>query len=265
MQAEEITRVMQILVQDDGRTLEKRHGQRAVTIAQDIAEVVQYRLSEEAPFDTLWDDFIDDPVDAGPQVTGALEALTEAYPGLNRRLDELMENYDQVVTGTAEGSEVTGSAKAAAPETELTLAEQPDSYSSGTYLVGNVPGGPQGRESEGREIGVEETDFGGRGRLERGALRATAIPGVFRRLYRSVQDYPDLTLAQKSTLDTQLQRIEALLDPDRTFSAADREELLEHLNKVRVTSSDVFEILIQELKDGQSELGEEARKVINAF
>lgn len=265
MQSEEITHVLQVLVQDDGQTLRERHGQQAETIARDIAEVVQYRLREEAPFDTLWNDFASDPTDAGPQVTGALEALTEAYPGLNRRLEELMADYDRVVISTGEAPETVGDTPATAPETKLTLEDGPDSRSQGTYLYGNVPGGPEGQESEGRQIGVDETDFGGHGRLERGVLRATAIPAVFRKLYQAVQDHPDLTLAEKSTVDSQLHRIQALLAPDQTFTPEDRKALLDHLDIVRETSSDVFDVLIQQLKDGQSELGNQARKVINEF
>lgn len=261
MQAEEVTRVLRMLVQDDGQMLEERHGRRAVTIARDMAEALRYRLIEEAPFDTLWDDFVADPVGVRPQVTGALEALQEAYPGLDRRMSALMADYDRVINSSTAVPEPVADPPESTPETELTVEDTPDQFTQGTYLYGNVPGGAERKESEGREIGLKETDFGGPGRLERGVLGTTAIPGVFRKLYRAVEDHPDLTLEDSRSLDTRLHQIEALLDQNN-LTSQESEQLTKHLDTVRSLSQDIYDLLIQELREGASELGEQAQEVI---
>lgn len=265
MQAVEITRVLRALVRDEGRTMERDHGPRAVEIARDMAAVLRYRLREEGPFDTLWDDFVSDPEGVEPQVTGALEALAEAYPGLSRRLDELKADYDRAILPGSAASGRSAGVVQAPPRAPETVEEKGDKYSQGTYLYGNVPGGPGGEESEGRKIGTEQGGLPGYERPERGALRAPSIPGLFQSLYQAVQDHPILTSATKLGLEAQIHEIQALITRDQSLTEIDQDRFASHLKNIQRLSPDIFEVLIRELRKRESVLSDQARKVIEGL
>ena len=265
MQAIEITRVLRALVRDDGRTLERDHGPRAVEIARDMAAVLRYRLREEGPFDTLWDDFVSDPVGVEPQVTGALEALAEAYPGLSRRLEELKADYDRAISPRGATSRESAGAARTPLQAPETVEERGDKYSQGTYLYGNVPGGPGGEESEGRKIGAEQGDLPGYERPERGALRTLSIPGLFQSLYQAVQDHPTLTSATKLGLEAQIREIQALVARDQSLTEIDQDRFTSHLKNIQRLSPDIFEILIRELRKRESVLSNQVQEIIGAL
>lgn len=96
MPVQDITRILQSYKQDGGALLTNRYGEQARSIAADMAALLETRLLGDTPYASLWEEFRSDPKSAAPELTGALEALIEADPGLTRRLDDMLERYRRV-------------------------------------------------------------------------------------------------------------------------------------------------------------------------
>jgi hypothetical protein len=259
MVAEEITRILRIYIRDNGKTLEQLHGSRAVQIARDMEGVLRYRLHDEAPFDSLWNDFTSDPQGVEPELTGALETLMEAYPYLKQRLEELSDDYSQIISSTALAEDSKAARIESRSSSTLNVESEKDQQASGTYLYGNVPGG---RESEGRKIGVEESDFGLHGRLERDLTHATDIPGIFQRLNLAVREHPEINDTRKMDLESHLRKIQDLLSKGNKITQLEQDQIINHMENVRRLSPDIFEILILALRKDKSELSGQARDAI---
>ncbi|MBU1877783.1 MAG: hypothetical protein KJ734_02420, partial [Chloroflexi bacterium] len=90
---QDIVQVLEDLVQDDGQTLEQRDGPEALSVAQDMRDLLAARLPEESPFASLWEQFESDPEGTEAELIGTLEALAEADPALVERLNAYLEDY----------------------------------------------------------------------------------------------------------------------------------------------------------------------------
>ncbi|MEZ4769271.1 MAG: hypothetical protein R2844_12695 [Caldilineales bacterium] len=154
---------------DGGARLADRYGEEARTIAADMAALVRARLLDDTPYESLWQEFHDDPDAASAEFNGALEALVEADPGLTRRLNDLLERYRRAtMSPTApadmlleeENREVNLEEQVDAQEEDPeSLAVTGDSrhrtgeFEQGAYLYGDTM---SGRETIGSEVHSEE-------------------------------------------------------------------------------------------------------------
>jgi hypothetical protein len=259
MELVEVTQVLRTLFGEGGeRKLSLRHGQQAVEVAREMADLLEVHLQEEGPHGSLWREFKNMPEERAPELTGALEALVEADPALERRLEAFMERL-----GQGSSTPLTGTALidpgGAVQEDTVPVEAGIDEIGQGTYLRGNVPGGT---ESEGRKIGLDESDLGGQGRLKRRELADVTPPEYFRELSRTVKDHPGISSAAKFGLEAELRKIQTLVARGDELNRVEQDRLVSHLKNVHRLGKDIFEILMQRFRETRSELSGKVQDAI---
>lgn len=143
MAVNEVVRVMRDYIEDDGARLEQTYGPEAVLAVADMKDLLATRLTEESAYGVLWERFEADPRAVSVELVGALEALTEADPGLAKRLNGFMEAFHRVEAGDKietfapmpDKSPVGGGV----PDTTDTSQDEEIVREEGTYLYGDVP------------------------------------------------------------------------------------------------------------------------------
>lgn len=186
--------VVQILVEccEDGENeFRDRHGAEVAITAQDMMWLVREELGGQLEHDTLWAQFQAAPRQTAPELTGALEAMVEADPGLSEKLKTLLDEYcaatraEDVIGGSTVGEGIPeAQASEFAPRTGPPVEEldteplgHADEAGEGTYLYGNVRGGGQPTLGETLELASEALE--GRRELE---MVASDIQALFEQL-----------------------------------------------------------------------------------
>ena len=99
------TDVVQILTEmlvDNGRTFELQYGSQALANIQEMASVIAVRLQEETAHIRLWEEFIADPLDKGPELEGVLEMLFEADGNVAAQVNGYLEEFNRLIAGESE-------------------------------------------------------------------------------------------------------------------------------------------------------------------
>jgi hypothetical protein len=225
MRAQEIVRLLRDLVQDDGQTLEQRDGPQALSVAQDMRDLLAVRLAEESPFVSLWEHFESDPGGTEAELIGALEALVEADPALVRRLNAYLEDYRWAATpseirrarlarsmpgdhGADADDAVVVEGVVIAGE-EGMIDEQEEYSEEGEYLYGNIPHpmlpGSSVIRDEGRFLDEYELE-------EELGEHGSDVAELFEELDLTIESHPDLAPSVKAGLKVELRAIHAQLD-----------------------------------------------------
>lgn len=252
MKEREVVQLLRDLMIDDGETLRERDGPEAVTAARDLADFVSARLSEDVAQQSLWVEFREDPEGTAAELTGILEALVEADPGLALRMERYLEEYHRVLSppGPRRVREARRNVKTEGGVMDISLTaedatldiEPQSDYGRGTYLRGNVVPGTQPKEP-----GVTFEAFEFRGQVVRFGPNAPDVTVLFQQLYETVEGRPDLNPEAQAELKTELQEVQALVALQE--EEVDQEELARHLQNIERLSPDVLQLLLNGLME----------------
>ncbi|MBU0496184.1 MAG: hypothetical protein KKA73_22455 [Chloroflexi bacterium] len=255
---QDIVQVLEDLVQDDGQTLEQRDGPEALSVAQDMRDLLAARLPEESPFASLWEQFESDPEGTEAELIGTLEALAEADPALVERLNAYLEDYRWATT-PLEIRQARLAQPASEDEDDLAddmvvveglviageedLADEPDEgYSEeGEYLYGNVPPTMMPEASvirDGERLADEYELTEGLG------VHGFAVAELFEELIITIEVHPDLVPSVKASLNVKLQAIHVQLDRGENV---DEDAIIRHVRAMQNLDPGVAALALAEL------------------
>lgn len=69
------------------------YGEEGLSAVQDIRDLLQEEFQEQTGLGSLWEDFEADPQASAEELSGAVEAVIEADPGLGQELDQLFGEF----------------------------------------------------------------------------------------------------------------------------------------------------------------------------
>jgi len=245
MAIRETVGILRMYLQDDGETLERRNGPQAVTVVEDLHEVMETRLQEESAYASLWDEFEADPLAMEEELIGALEALAEADPALHVRMESFLVDYQEAATPPSSELERE-------PVTEPVGYEEEDIHTSsdyserGAYLRGNLrPGGATPEAGPTTMEPVEEGDVA----AEATSPAVEEIGALFEPLYglidREVPDAPT-----RSALRAELEQMETILaDPDEEYEHGIRQRL----DEVKRLSPAIYVAVLERMAGPQAD------------
>ncbi len=247
--------VVEVLVEycHDQETFEDLHGAEAVIVVRDLVDLLRRELGGQLDYDTLWAEFESSPEDAAADLSGALEAMVEADPGLAHRLDELLREYyatagatPSALDGGAPGSDdvhiMPGLSSVERPEEKPT--RHTDDAGEGTYLYGNVPAGDI-TVGQALEMGSEVLE-----RLPEGEVPSLDVRGLFEQLRQTAAHEPKLSDPIRERLRDKLEELEAEI---MLGDEADEEEIVGHLRRIGELSPEVLELVLTGLRYTRSE------------
>jgi len=209
MAVEDLVTILVDYHQSEEERFATLYGAQALTAAQDMEELLERELRDQTGFSALWEDFQDDPPGTAEELTGILEAIIEADPGLGQNLDQLLGEFQTASREWAEEVEPgQGTPEAFSPGLpDQRAPEEPDPaqhrqgqeyQDKGAFRYGNQPPG---------EVSVE------------GRLARTPTPGegepraevelLFSQLRRTVEVRFDLNPAAREELDEIIKAMEA--------------------------------------------------------
>ncbi len=248
MSVREVVRIVRSYLEDEGATLERRHGSQAVTVAQDLATLLETRLQEETAYISLWDQVEVQPQQTAMKLAGALEALVEADPALARRMEAFLDEYRRVIASVSPEREAprrgTGT---------YTPPDGPGTYSEdGTYLYGNLRPGVTSRS----EVG--EGELPAAADVETAALDTSQVISLFQEMYVLVEEHEVPSPAIKRKLRAKLERV-------ATDIVAGEEEyetsMIDHLRAVERLSPPVYRVVIEKLAGPEASFAPAVQRV----
>jgi hypothetical protein len=245
MSVRQAVRILQALVHDDGLALERRHGSRAVSAAQDLASLFKVRLGQGSPYVSLWADFEADPGGMAAQLTGAIEALVEADPALGRRLEGFVREW-RPVTGTPGARRIPAGRKVLGKDKVLgtTVALEPDEdVGKGAYLYGNLkPSSVAPVSGAGRTIdGIEGIDH-----IEVVDIDPSRAALLFNDMCVAVETHPGIDSVLEKDLEAELEEVMTQVTKG---NAADKDRLARRLQNIGRMHPDILQTLLDRLVD----------------
>ncbi len=250
MAVADVVNILMEYCEDGEETFRDRHGPGAVIAVQDIVDVLQGELGGQLDYDTLWSEFEDAPRETAPDLTGALEAMVEADPGLASKLKVLLEEYYAASrpVGPAVGEELPEvEASEFVPRGEERVEEQEagplghtDEAGEGTYLYGNVPDGGDVTLEETLELGSDVVDV--RRELE---MLSFDVRELFEQLHVTVNQALDLTDEMREQLTSELEELEVELMLGKD---AQEDRIVEHLRAIGTTAPGVLDLVLSGLR-----------------
>jgi hypothetical protein len=254
MAVEDVVTILMEYCEDGEETFRDLHGPEAAVAVQDVVDLLEGELAGQLEYDALWSEFESAPRETAPALSGALEAMIEADPGLGEQMELLLEEYYSTSSpvGPAVGdqmpeSEASEFVPREAPRIEEHEAEprgHTDAAGEGTYLYGNVRSGDTtvekavelspdvlqvGREEEMLEFDIDE---------------------LFEQLRVTVGREPALSDETRERLVETLEGLEAEL---ALGEDADEERVVEHLRRVGRLDPDFLDLLLSGLRHTRSE------------
>lgn len=239
---------------EDGEELfADAHGPEAVIPVRDGIDLLRGELGGQLEYDTLWAEFEGAPRETAPDLTGALEAMVEADPGLADKLQVLLEEYYAT-------SEPVGAAEAGMPESqdsefvprgetrierhEVEPRSHTDVAGEGTYLYGNVRGGDA--EVEGTmELGPDVLSV----HREEEVL-SYDVRELFDQLRATVDREDEFTGSVRTALREELDGLEAEL---ALGDEADEEEVVVRLRRIGEIDPEFLGLLLRGLRQTRTE------------
>jgi hypothetical protein len=225
MDETDIVQILTEMLADNGRTFELQYGSQALANVQEMASVIQIRLQDETAHVRLWEEFMADPIDKGPELEGVLEMLFEADGNLAAQVDGYLEEFNRLIAGESEGAALRGARtgddeELGAPDrSNVPIADSTEQREDinigreGTYLYGNwdtatpqVGGGVGHGEGEPSVYDESAAD-----RPPPQTVRANVMSQTFEELYSLIETHPDLDEDAKRDLQAELQEIQRLL------------------------------------------------------
>jgi hypothetical protein len=213
MAVEDVVAILTDYYQSGEEAFGERHGGEALIVVRDILDLLETELEEELQYDALWEAFEADPRGTAVDLSGRLEALVEADPGLAEQLDLLVGEYHAAgrAAAEAEGADRQAPTVAApvAPDSPAKREIEPEDHRNdageGTYLYGNVKAGDT-TVGEALEMGSGVLDV-----QQNVEALSFEVEGLFDQLYATLERRTELASEIKVDLQDELQNLEAEL------------------------------------------------------
>ncbi|MCB2209882.1 hypothetical protein KQH62_03205 [bacterium] len=236
-------------------------------LAADLGEMIGDRLEGDTPYGETWDAFLADPEANSYELTGALEAVFEAEPGMRERVDGYMQKITAIEVTTDEDSYVpseieedlqieSGEVVGDEPENSVLIAEGQQEKNPPVYLYGNARAGVET---------VEDTPVsnpfmvGDNAEIIYVPTEEMRFPQMFMHLGRLSETSEDLEQDDKEKLAANLTMIRAQLVGDQTFDAGDMANAFETIWEI---SPSYANALIESLQRHPEELPEKGRQFV---
>ncbi len=234
--SDDIVAVVGELVLDDGTTLERQRGSKALAVARQIESALTPRVAQDPAYAPLWQQFRAAPQVQAPALGGVLQVLLAADAALAQRLDTLLEQYKQ----------------AARPATSTTI-----NTGGGAYIGGTVT------TSGGDFVGRDQTKIVGDGNvigdhssstvIKQTGLQAGEVTALFdRALALARQKPPELRDDLESAVETAKEEADAGEDADKRLLSKMLDLLLDK-------GPDVLEIVVDAILSPGAAAGKGAR------
>ena len=278
MAVQEVVEILRQYNVDDGEALQKRVGPEAVAAALGMQRFLAARLEEDRLHASLWEQFLAAPRDDAEELTGVLEALTEADPAMARRLDAFVGEYHAVLTERGEAVEPEDKAVAAiggdvldtavgieevpaeegsapyTPDSEVDTAYDQGAGAQPTYLYGNARSGD---DDVGREVGVDR--FGEGAASVRPAVTATTqVAQLFAQLRDALSEHVGIDAGREKDVAQLLDHIQEAVVREE----ADLLLLVDRLETLQQQAPDVAAILLEALVEDRTELAPKVRRAV---
>jgi hypothetical protein len=255
---EEVVAILRELAEEGDAEMARSHGDEALGVAQALRTAVATHFEEETPYGEVWQHFEEAPDDGEDELAGELEATVEADTALAQTLDQLLQEYYQLI----------GPAEARLPEDEWSEdgfsvsgeEDEPPNEPSEvelegetTYLYDELAAGS---ESIGSEIGENEEEDTDRVPISLFGPDAETAKGIYKELYAAVDAYPDLSLELRMEIKEVLEAIE---DESAQGRRASEERLGRQLAKIHEIAPDLLELFLPVLTDPGEKLNRALR------
>lgn len=110
MDPQHIVDVVGELVVDDGETLGKQRGSRALKLAREMETTLTPHLDENPKYAAIWRNFRSDPEGEAAFLVAAVDRLLQADAALARRLDALLQQYHRATQSAGRDIRTSGGA-----------------------------------------------------------------------------------------------------------------------------------------------------------
>jgi len=258
MPIQEVVPIIRSYLEDDGATLEQRHGPQAVMAAQGLAALLKARLEEETAYVSLWDQLEAEPQQTATKLAGALEALVEADPALARRMEAFMEEYRRATPRTVfeqRTSEERGTDTAPRGGSTYRPVDTPGDYTkAGTYLYGNLHPGITSQSK------VSEEELRAEGNAEAAAVDVSQVVSLFQELHALVEGYEGPSPAIKRSLQAELERV-AKDVVEEGGNGEYEESIINHLGAIERLSPHIYQLVIEKLAGPEADFAPVVQRV----
>lgn len=230
MAVEDLVELLVIYLRSGEQAFAEHRGGQALAAVEDARDLLREELTEQVKHQALWEDFTANPQDHAAELTGVLEALIEADPGLGEALDRLMAD-SLAAADQGEGAAVRGKARAEAVTRRLPESDAPlessdavprdakDDIPRGAYLYGG------GDLQEGDITAGDPDDEPARGAAPQVFQGGSVEQGlIFDQLRTTLREQSGLTEKQSSRLEEKLTDLEAelMLGPEANLEKVSR-------------------------------------------
>ena len=257
MAVADVVTVLMEYCEDGEETFRELHGPEAVIALRDVVDAMEEELGTQGQleFEALWRDFEAAPRETAPELTGALEALSEADPGFAEKLEALLEEYyatSRPVGPTTVGDEVPqAEVSEFVPREETRVEEEEteplghaDEAGEGTYLYGNVRAGAETGVEKGVELSPDVLDV--RREME---MLSLDVEELFEQLQVTVEEELALNEETRTELSEALEELEVEL---MLGEEADEERIVALLREVGEIDPGVLELVLSGLRHTRS-------------
>jgi hypothetical protein len=258
MAVADVVKVLTEYCEDGEETFRDLHGPEAVIAVRDVVDVLERELGVhgQLAYEALWRDFEAAPRETAPELTGALEALSEADPGFAEKLEVLLEEYyatSRPVGPTTVADEVPqAEVSEFVPREETRVEEQEaeplghaDEAGEGTYLYGNVRAGSELGVQKTLELGSDVLDV----RREEEML-SFDVDELFEQLQVTVDEELELNEATEKDLSTALEELEVEL---MLGEEADEDRIVALLREVGEIDPGLLDLVLSGLRHTRSQ------------
>ncbi len=250
-----------------GETSDNLLSEEIDDLIDEMGEFLATRLQEDTPHQVIWDEFVKAPEDTAPSLTGILEALFEAQPGVRERVNGYMRAVTAIETEqsdleyteeeieeslkTEPGGLVPDEAEASAIQADKPVEENPPAYlydneradfESARELPQSKPF-MVGKNAQIIYVPTEEVQF----------------PSMFMHLGRLSETSEKLNLEEKEIVQENLDEIRFQLTGERPFEESAMAKAFQSIWEVAPSYANA---LIESLQRNIDELPVETRDFI---
>ena len=228
------------------------YGPEARSAVEDLLTLVEEELQDQLDFDSLWQNFVDDPQGLSGELAGTLEAVIEADPGLAEEMARLLGEVqsvdgrweEELQPGKIPPGEVPPGVPAeepvSRPEREP-LAPSRDFKEKGTYLYANRPHG-----------GITVSAVLGQGARALQKEYSAEVQLLFEQLRTTLDERFDLEPGEREHLSRTLNRLQVEFEKG---PEAEEERIVRALRTIRRVEPRLLDELLDWLEQFRGEAG----------
>jgi hypothetical protein len=232
-----------------------------------MGRFLKTRLEEDTPHKVVWDEFLNQPEEKSASLTGILEALFEAQPGVRERVDGFMREITAIEAENSDHTELQGGLESnlnAEPggfipddsKDAAILADNEAEKNPSIYLYGNeradFESTPEAPVSKPFMIGKNaQIVFNPEAKAQ--------FPEIFDHLFKTIETSKSLNSQDKHDLQENLQEIHSQLTGEKSYIEQDLAQSIQGMWEVEPSYANA---LIKSLQNDVSALPIEAQKFI---